>query len=75
MFEIEKDVSMPKMPGGKGGPRKYPWVEMEIGDSFFVSGKTAAIFSAHAVRAGITYRRKFSCRTDGERGVRVWRTK
>jgi hypothetical protein len=30
-FKIEKNVPMPK------GRAKYPWNEMEIGDSFFYS--------------------------------------
>jgi hypothetical protein len=52
--------------------RKYPWKELEIGDSFLMGGKPRQV--AHAVsRASRAYKRKFSYRKTSE-GVRVWRT-
>ena len=76
MFKIEKGVPMPLGAGsGPGFPRKYPFAEMEVGDSFFAPGITsrniAGCFS-HASKSG----RKFCLRTlteNGVTGVRVWR--
>ena len=58
------------------GCRKYPWLEMDIGDSFF------APISVGSISQGIVYARshnsnlKFTRRTvieNGVKGVRVWR--
>jgi hypothetical protein len=60
---IEKGVPVPH------GHRttKYPWPEMEIGDSFFAPTK-----SPNPTNAQKRYGYKFTCRTvDG--GYRVWR--
>ena len=53
-------------------PLLYPWLTMDIGDSFFVNGTTISTISPQA-----SARRKISpwryiCRTVGT-GVRVWR--
>jgi hypothetical protein len=71
-FKIEKSISIP--PTGVGGRvGKYPWAEMEVGDSLFIPGKTA--YSMGSTPSGWAARHppyKFLCRTvDG--GVRVWR--
>lgn len=70
-YEIEKDVPVPSPATGSG--LKYPFVQMAVGDSFFVPGKTSRVFGgiagSYAKRLGI----KVTMRTmDG--GVRVWRT-
>jgi hypothetical protein len=38
-IKIEKNVAIPKINVGGGNQRKYPWYEMEVGDSFFVPGE------------------------------------
>lgn len=69
-FMIEKNVPLDQSCGNQA---KYPWRQMEIGDSFFVPNvKTNLITNCAAAikkRAGL----QFTCRTV-EGGVRVWRT-
>lgn len=66
-YEIEKDIPIPEVSGK--GRSKYPFPEMEVGDSIFsdnVSIRQAAY--AYARRKG----KKFVVRqVDG--GYRVWR--
>jgi hypothetical protein len=50
---------------------KYPWKELEIGDSFLMDGAPRQVANAVS-RAGRAYGRKFSTRKTRE-GVRVWR--
>lgn len=68
---IDKDIPPPE---NKPGPQtKYPWADMDVGDSFFAEGKSTNHFSTTTKR----YRDKgwkFTTRTvDG--GTRVWRIK
>lgn len=71
MIAIEKDKPIPPM------PRKYPFPDMQPGDSFWVPlGDNAARTSHNLVAAASSHGRrkgkKFSVRRDGE-GFRVWR--
>ena len=81
MYEIEKDIPIisPRMKR----ERKYPFQEMEIGDSFFVplnkkeikKKRNALMSAAHHYR-----NRKFSSRImvsekDVIIGIRLWRVK
>lgn len=52
MFEIEKGIPVPKRTGATG-PRgsKYPFAEMEPGDSFFVDSTKSAASTRSSVRA------------------------
>ena len=73
MFEIEKNVPRAGYTGGMGAPAKYPWLEMNVGESFFVPNVTVYKMSPSA--AGFSRRHpgfKFTCR-GVEGGVRVWR--
>lgn len=72
-FPIEKGVEIPKITrvGSGGNNRKYPWNEMEIGDSFFVPGANARQFGTTSQASKRTGKR-FTMRTV-EGGVRVWR--
>lgn len=57
-----------------GRPSKYPWHEMDDGDSVFIEGETtagSAVVSAR--RFGKTNGKCFVARTV-EGGVRIWRT-
>lgn len=68
-YQITK--GLPKPP--RAGSRKYPFPEMEVGDSFFAAD--ASILSLHGC-ARLHRPKKFSCRTvveGGLKGVRVWR--
>ena len=71
-FKIEKNVPLPKIRGTGGSEPRYPWPDMEVHDSIFVTGNKAIATTAHSY--GKRHNMKFSCRTvDG--GVRVWRVK
>lgn len=71
MIPIDKGIEMPPRHTGHGRPRKYPWREMLVGDSFFTE-RPRDKFSPSVVRAGKLYGRKFSARVEGA-GTRVWR--
>ncbi len=67
-YKIEKNVPLPT----EHGNTKYPFMQMEVGDSFFADGipssaRTAAY--AHAKRYGITLVSKREAN-----GYRIWRT-
>ena len=71
MYELEKSVDVPQR---GSNIKKYPFSEMEVGDSFFVNDKS---FKCAPYLAAKNY----SCRTgkklvgrrEGE-GIRIWRT-
>jgi hypothetical protein len=51
---------------------KYPWREMEIGDSFFVEGKTSSSLYSALSYAGSRNNLKFTVRKV-QGGCRAWR--
>ena len=67
MIEIKIESGIPAPTGGRF---KYPWAEMNVGDSFFVPGKNIGnIPITHAtLKTGFKFVRST---VDG--GVRVWR--
>lgn len=67
--KIEKGVPMPH--GRAGRATKYPWQEMNIGDSF-VGGVTARSL---ITRMGKSTGQKFTSRKIGENEFRIWRVK
>lgn len=74
-FEIEKGIPVSKPTGRNGSPPKYPWADMEVGDSFFIDEP-----SSKRSRNAMNYRNrrypntKFASRSmDG--GRRIWRIK
>ena len=74
-YRVEKGVPLP-LSAGQKGKNKYPWYEMEVGDSFFVPGDKRG--SVHNSASGIKSRTGlcFSCSVvteNGVKGVRVWR--
>lgn len=71
-LKVEKGVPLPPLSGGRA---RYPWDAMEIGDSFFVPGRTSVEMAAIAASASHAKRRsgwRFSCRAESD-GARVWR--
>jgi len=84
MFQITKNVPLPKPkkgPGSPGAPRKYPLPAMAVGESFFVParGVTEQDAVVWRARSAIQYFRRnnpekrFSIRRMADR-VGVWRT-
>ena len=74
MVKIDKNVEMPDGPGS-GRPRKYPWLDMEVGQSFVLPAPNMMSANAHCTGANKRYApRKFAVRVrKGE--FRVWRIK
>ncbi len=78
-FKIEKDVPIPSLRRGpKAGTRKYPFAQMEIGDSLLIPGngdqrQAVSIYNYIGVyRKRGELKAKFTARmVDG--GIRVWR--
>lgn len=71
-FKIEKNI-----PLKHGRSRKYPFGDMEVGDSFLVNIKNDPKNDRHNLSStasyfGIRNNKKFSVRKDGD-GFRVWR--
>jgi len=75
MIQIEKDYPVPE---GRR-PRKYPWREMEVGDSFFTpftdtspENARAAVYAANKRYNGARF--KGTVWTEnGVDGTRIWR--
>lgn len=67
-MKIEKNITMP---GKKNA--KYPWKEMEIGDSFVVPSDKGARFAGQAHAASKALGRAFAVRQMPDRSYRCWR--
>jgi len=68
-YVIEKNVPLVQI---AGRPPVYPFLQMEIGDSFFAANVSRVRISNAAYVAGRVHSRTFKTRTV-EGGVRVWR--
>lgn len=69
MYSIETSIPFPASPGWKA---KYPWRELDVGQSFFVSDVKFRTMQAGASLAGRRLNKQFRARiVDG--GVRIWR--
>ena len=71
-FKIEKNHVVPASVDGLGRREKYPWSQLDVGQSFFVEGVALRSMSSTASHAGRRNVKKFIAR-DAEGGVRVWR--
>lgn len=76
MIKIDKNIPFPARPTGRGQPPKYPWKQMEVGDSFYIDQDSNKFRnSPNGCTRGL--RKKgwlFSIRKEGT-GSRVWRIK
>jgi hypothetical protein len=71
-FKIEDEHAIPAARQHNGRREKYPWSQMEIGDSFFVEKGEVRKIAGAACHAGRRANKKFVVRVaDG--GVRAWR--
>lgn len=81
MFTIEKGIPIPNS-YRKGAPNKYPFSQMEVGDSFFVPYKdhddyvrlTKTIHSAFVYYKKTLEHKHAMRKIVQENGIRVWRT-
>ncbi len=74
MIQVDKNVELPAL----DGRTKYPWAEMEVGDSFLVTGVEQRSISTTAGTRSARYGEKYVTRSvveNGEKGGRVWRVK
>lgn len=67
IFKIEKGVPIPS----RTAP-KYPFMQMEVGDSVLITGERKGSVTGAAFYVGKTHGMKFTSRSVGG-GVRVWR--
>lgn len=67
---IEKGIPIPP----KSRRSKYPWEQMEIGDSFQVEGQKSVGFPKAFLEKGWEFERR-TYQENGTDFVRVWRTK
>ena len=65
--EISRDVPVPPP------KRRYPYREMEVGESFLVTDGVLQVVCNNNYRVSKTTGMKFIARREGN-GVRVWRT-
>jgi hypothetical protein len=70
VYLVEKGLPVP----GPTMPCKYPWDQMEVGDSFFVEGGSVTTLGASAYSAAKRLGWKFTTRTVPG-GARSWRIK
>lgn len=86
MFQIEKAIPLPAVEAGQGRPPKYPFAQLEVGDSFFVpaevkEGDTQEQAVAR-LRGRMDSNKRQGQKLTGftlavrtvEGGVRIWRT-
>jgi hypothetical protein len=70
-ISVEKGIPI-ESKVGRGAAARYPFAQMEVGDSFFVPGKRSGQLSNHCSYQRLKTGRRFTIRkVDG--GVRVWR--
>lgn len=72
---IEKNIPIPSGTGITGRRAKYPFGEMEVGDSLFIDNEPRGSQSGASMASkqhGARYGKKFTSRTEGN-GVRIWR--
>lgn len=76
---IEKNIPIPATTnsGKSGRPPKYPFRNMDIGDSMLVDGKSSRTCDCPAYNSAKQLQRKttmkFSARAEGNDKVRIWR--
>lgn len=70
--KIDKDVPLPSRSGFHS---KYPWEEMEVGDSFMMEGKTNTSAHGHCYQWNKKLAPKKFVARKIEGGCRVWRIK
>lgn len=73
--EVKIDKGIPMIGSSRGGrPSRYPWLEMEVGDSFLFPSDVskANAYSAPHKASKVYAPRKFAGRTTPD-GMRVWR--
>lgn len=75
---IETNIPMPPAKGGQGRPTKWPFTQMQVGESVLVPGRACNTAECPAYNAakqvGHQAGAKFTGRAQGDGTVRIWRT-
>jgi len=71
-FKIEDEHAIPAARQHNGRREKYPWSQLDIGQSFLVKDVALRSMSSTASHAGRRNGKKFIAR-EADGGVRVWR--
>lgn len=74
MIQIDKNIPIPPRPTLPGRPSKYPFAEMEVGDSFATDKPcrgTTISGSINFAAKKLGY--KFTSRKQADGTIRVWR--
>lgn len=71
-YKIEKNVPMVVL--RKPGFSKYPFAQMQIGDSFVAPLEERRRISSAATHYGKNHNSKFHIRKITEKQIRIWRT-
>jgi hypothetical protein len=66
IYKIDKGIEVPGMNRRKG---RYPWAELEVGDSFFIPSEEVSDPRSAMFHAGERMGRKFTLRRSKENGV------
>jgi len=69
-FKVEKGIPFPD--DRKTRNRRFPWKQLDVGDSFFVPEVTVKSICGSLAYARKSTQYAFSCRAV-EGGIRVWR--
>lgn len=73
-YEVRSNVELPKAAGRGRAGSVYPFAEMNPGDSFVVTDKTARTVRSAVAAFQKKYDVKFAVRTTPD-GIGVWRVK
>lgn len=76
MIEIQDDIPLPTGWSGAGRPAKYPFGQMNVGNSFFMCDNEKDRARRAAWAYGNCNNRKFASRRveeNGVIGIRIWR--
>ena len=71
-YKIERNTGMPAAPTPR--PRKYPFPDLRVGDSFTAAREIYGAVTSAAYRFGRAYGSRFATRLDGATRIRVTRT-
>jgi len=71
MFNVEKGIDVPPRKSRRG-KSKYPFDQMDVGDSFLARGVKLQTLTTAAAHYGKPLGKKFTARTLDD-GIRVWR--
>lgn len=72
-YKIDKGVPIPRLEKVQFKPNKYPFPDMEVGDSFFVPLEVVGAARVASGSYSRNHSTKFTSRKEGQ-GLRIWRT-